>query len=162
MAWKCIRILLVVMMELLMLLLKCKATILLLPPSAWPILCIHSSKLDGVKGTLRTCYRNWERHCHDGLIDPHRYFHDCIVIGVRCNLLETCQWRWKKFLSLQMLQELPEEPRSKQVWGFVLLLLLCWASQGPLTFARDFLNIAFSLYLSGHAKVHSWLLMVKR
>jgi hypothetical protein len=44
------------------------------PPSAWRILYIHSSKLDGVKETLRTCYRNWERHCHDGLIDPHRYF----------------------------------------------------------------------------------------
>jgi hypothetical protein len=84
MAWKCIRILIVVMMESLMLILEVQSNGLAptsFSPSAWPIRYVHSSKLDRDEETLYKCFIDWEKQCHGAWIDPYRSFRDCIVLG---------------------------------------------------------------------------------
>jgi hypothetical protein len=49
--------------------------------SALPIQYVHSSKLDGVKEPLHTCFEDWKQHClHNWPHDEHFYYL-CIDLG---------------------------------------------------------------------------------
>lgn len=92
MAWKCIRMLTVVMMELLILILEVQTNDLTptsFSHSALPIQHVHSSKLDRVEEPLKTCFEDWLHHCRRTWPNFCYSHYKCIILGATICLIQT-------------------------------------------------------------------------
>lgn len=126
MAWKCIQILTVVMMGLLIVIREVQTNDLTPTPfshSALPIQYVHSSKLDGVKEPLDTCFEDWKQHCLHNLPYDQHFYYLCIGLGT-----EICHFQTGKAGGKgSHLSECFNDCQKRPEYAFKLMAKLCYS-----------------------------------